>query len=230
MAENDSSIPGTDTDRMDLHEFRSSRKRKTDNLLKEDHRDLKRFFALDSAAYRDLTASGGLDEKTKELLGLVASTVLRCNDCIAYHCDRCVEVGWKKSELLDALNVALVVGGSITIPHIRTVWEVVEQLYAEKQETVEAPRRAAKLDHASHELKAGETEQKRSTAVLTAGLPGGKMPSAPKPANQPSRLPTHPSAATRTAVPTSTAQTANPNLAEQAPAAKAKVPKKSKVP
>src|SRR5688572_16282471 len=126
-------------DRMDLHEFRNSRRRKTDNLLKEDHRDLKRFFALDSAAYRDLTAQGGLDEKTKELLGLVASTVLRCNDCIAYHCDRCVEVGWRKAELLDALNVALVVGGSITIPHIRTVWEVVGQLYGERDEKAAAP-------------------------------------------------------------------------------------------
>ena len=157
-------------DRMDLHEFRTSRKRKTDNLLKEDHRDLKRFFALDSAAYRDLTASGGLDAKTKELLGLVASTVLRCNDCIAYHCDQCVAVGWTKAELLDALNVALVVGGSITIPHIRTVWEVVEQLYDEKAETARAPQRAAKLDHAAHEVKAGTQERKPSTAALTAGL------------------------------------------------------------
>ena len=158
-------------DRMDLHEFRNSRKRKTDNLLKEDHRDLKRFFALDSAAYRDQTASGGLDGKTKELLGLVASTVLRCNDCIAYHCDRCVAVGWKKSELLDALNVALVVGGSITIPHIRTVWEVVEQLYEERVEQVAAPKRAAALDHASHEVQEGPQERKPSTAVLTEGQP-----------------------------------------------------------
>ena len=115
---------------MDLHEFRASRRRKTDHLLQEDHRDLKRFFALDSAAYRD--TPGALDGKTKELLGLVASTVLRCNDCIAYHCDQCVQAGWTKAELLDALNVALVVGGSITIPHIRTVWEVVGQLYEEK--------------------------------------------------------------------------------------------------
>ncbi len=113
---------------VDLHDFRAQRQRKTDNLLKEDHRDLKRFFALDSAAYRD----GALDGKTKELLGLVASTVLRCNDCIAYHADQCVEVGWTRDELLDALNVALVVGGSITIPHIRTVWEVVDQLFEER--------------------------------------------------------------------------------------------------
>jgi AhpD family alkylhydroperoxidase len=163
-------------DRMDLHEFRASRQRKTDNLLKEDHRDLKRFFALDSAAYRDLTAQGGLDEKTKELLGLVASTVLRCNDCIAYHCDRCVAVGWTKAQLLDALNVALVVGGSITIPHIRTVWEVVEQLYDEKADKAAAPKRTAALDHASHELKASPQERNPSTAVLTAGLPPSAAP------------------------------------------------------
>ena len=139
---------------MDLHDFRASRQRKTDHLLKEDHRDLKRFFALDSAAYRDATATGGLDDKTKELLGLVASTVLRCNDCIAYHCDQCVEIGWKKSELLDALNVALIVGGSITIPHIRTVWEVVEQLYAE-QDGLAAPTSATSATLGSKDAAQG---------------------------------------------------------------------------
>jgi AhpD family alkylhydroperoxidase len=172
---------------MDLHEFRNSRRRKTDNLLKEDHRDLKRFFALDSAAYRDQTAAGGLDEKTKELLGLVASTVLRCNDCIAYHCDRCVEVGWTKPELLDALNVALVVGGSITIPHLRTVWEVVEQLYDEKAEKVKAPERAKALDHAAHEVKAGAQERKPSTAVLTAGLSAARAAPPPSATGKPRR-------------------------------------------
>ena len=99
----------------------------------------------------------------------MASTVLRCNDCIAYHCDRCVEVGWEKAQLLDALNVALVIGGSITIPHIRTVWEVVEQLYEEKAEKAAAPARTTKLNAASAELKAGQEERKPSTAVLTAG-------------------------------------------------------------
>ncbi len=57
--------------------------------------------------------------KTKELLGLVASAVLRCDDCITYHLVRCAEEGWKREEVIDALNVALVVGGSITIPHVR---------------------------------------------------------------------------------------------------------------
>jgi len=157
-------------DRMDLHEFRASRRRKTDNLLKEDHRDLKRFFALDSAAYRDLSPSGGLDEKTKELLGLVASTVLRCNDCIAYHCDQCVKVGWTKAELLDALNVSLVIGGSITIPHIRTVWEVVEQLYEEKDAEKRAKEGHPSLQAAAAEVKANVVERD-SDAIATLGLP-----------------------------------------------------------
>lgn len=159
-------------DRMDLHEFRSSRRRKTDNLLKEDHRDLKRFFALDAAAYRDGRDQGGLDEKTKELLGLVASTVLRCNDCIAYHCDQCVKVGWKKTELLDALNVALVVGGSITIPHIRTVWEVVEQLYEEKELQERAREGHPGLQRAVAEVRDGAAiEEHDSEAKIMLGLP-----------------------------------------------------------
>lgn len=160
-------------DRMDLNEFRASRRRKTDNLLKEDHRDLKRFFALDSACYRDATDTGGLDAKTKELLGLVASAVLRCNDCIAYHCDQCVQVGWRKSELLDALNVALVVGGSITIPHIRTVWEVVEQLYEEKEAETRGPDQAKALAGAAKEVR-GRVEEHRSEAHATLGLPEPK--------------------------------------------------------
>src|SRR5207245_10383443 len=57
--------------------------------------------------------------KTKELLGLVASAVLRCDDCITYHLVRCGEEGWKRDEVIDALNVALLVGGAITIPHVR---------------------------------------------------------------------------------------------------------------
>ena len=155
-------------DRMDLGEFRNSRRRKTDNLLKEDHRDLKRFFALDSACYRDATADGGLDAKTKELLGLVASAVLRCNDCIAYHCDQCVAVGWKKSELLDALNVALVVGGSITIPHIRTVWEVVEQLYDEQEAQANAKTAGKTLAKVSKETTKSFEGKKRAPKVPAA--------------------------------------------------------------
>src|SRR4051812_46568798 len=87
-----------------------------------DHLGIKRFYRLDSAAYED----GALDPKTKELLGLVASAVLRCNDCIDYHLDQCVEAGWRDGELYDALNVALVVGGSIVIPHLRHAVESID--------------------------------------------------------------------------------------------------------
>jgi AhpD family alkylhydroperoxidase len=92
-----------------------------------DHLGVKRFLNLDTAAYRD----GALDAKTKELLGLVASAVLRCNDCIDYHLIRCVEEGYSDEELVDALNVALVVGGSIVIPHLRHAVETIDLLRVE---------------------------------------------------------------------------------------------------
>jgi AhpD family alkylhydroperoxidase len=84
-------------------------------ILSAGNLGIKRFFALDSRAYE----KGALDVRTKELLGLVASAVLRCDDCITYHFIRCVQEGISDRELFEALNVALVVGGSITIPHIR---------------------------------------------------------------------------------------------------------------
>jgi len=97
-------------------------------ILEIDHLGIKRFFNLDSAAYRE----GPLEGKTKELLGLVASTVLRCNDCIDYHVQQCVEAGWKDEELYDALNVGLVVGGSIVIPHLRHAVETIDLIRAER--------------------------------------------------------------------------------------------------
>jgi len=99
-----------------LDEFEAYRARMNRRILEEkDHLGVKRFFALDSAAYR----AGALDGRTKELLGLVASLVLRCNDCVDYHLVQCVEAGWSEAELDDALNVGLVVGGSIVIPNLR---------------------------------------------------------------------------------------------------------------
>ena len=98
-----------------LDDFQKSRSELNDEILNCGHLGIKRFFALDHQAYEP----GPLDSKTKELLGLVASTVLRCDDCITYHLVRCGEVGWRRAEVIDALNVALVVGGSITIPHVR---------------------------------------------------------------------------------------------------------------
>ncbi|MDT0630612.1 carboxymuconolactone decarboxylase family protein [Rubrivirga sp. S365] len=106
-----------------LDRFDAYRARMNARILDEgSHLGIKRFFNLDSAAYRD----GALDGKTKELLGLVASAVLRCNDCIDYHLEQCAEAGWSEAEVEDALNVALVVGGSIVIPHLRHAVETMD--------------------------------------------------------------------------------------------------------
>ncbi len=107
-----------------LDEFRAHRAKMNEKILASNHLGTKRFFNLDTAAYHD----GALPGKTKELLGLVASTVLRCNDCIDYHLIQCVQAGYSDAELHDALNVALVVGGSIVIPHLRHAYETIELL------------------------------------------------------------------------------------------------------
>ena len=107
-----------------MDEFDRYRAEMNEKLLGSNHLGIKRFFALDTQAYED----GALDKRTKELLGLVASTVLRCDDCITYHVKQCIEVGVTRPEFLDAFNVALVVGGSITIPHLRRAIDRVDQL------------------------------------------------------------------------------------------------------
>ena len=110
--------PETRLDRFDAYRARMNAR-----ILEEgDHLGIKRFFNLDTAAYRD----GALDGRTKELLGLVASAVLRCNDCIDYHLEQCAAAGYTDAELEDALNVALVVGGSIVIPHLRHAVETID--------------------------------------------------------------------------------------------------------
>lgn len=86
----------------------------------------KRFFTIDTKAYEP----GALDVKTKELLGLTASMVLRCDDCIAYHIDQCVGAGVSDAELFEAFDIALVVGGSIVIPHLRRAVAFVDQCRA----------------------------------------------------------------------------------------------------
>jgi AhpD family alkylhydroperoxidase len=111
-----------------LDDFRAYRTKMNERIVQIDHLGIKRFFNLDTAAYRD----AALDARTKELLGLVASAVLRCNDCIDYHLIQCVEAGWKDEELHDALNVALIVGGSIVIPHLRHAVETIDLLRAER--------------------------------------------------------------------------------------------------
>jgi len=98
-----------------LAEFRAFRERMNAEILGENNLVVNRFFALDGRAYE----GGALDVKTKELLGLVASLVLRCDDCVTYHLVRCAEEGVARAELFETLSIGLVVGGSITIPHLR---------------------------------------------------------------------------------------------------------------
>jgi len=98
-----------------IDEFVAERRRLNEAVLAQDHLGIKRFFSLDEAAYRD----GALTAGVKELCGLTASAVLRCDDCISYHIIQCVKAGFSDAEIVDALNVALVVGGSIVAPHLR---------------------------------------------------------------------------------------------------------------
>lgn len=109
-----------------FQEFRERRNRENDRVLATDNLQIKRFFSLDSAAYRD----GALPGRTKELLGLVASMVLRCNDCIDYHLENCFNENFTRAELEDAMNIALIVGGSIVIPHLRHAYISLDQLEA----------------------------------------------------------------------------------------------------
>lgn len=98
-----------------LEEFRAFRERMNEEILAEGNLVINRFFNLDGRAYE----AGALDVKTKELLGLVASLVLRCDDCVTYHLTRCREESVSRAEVFESLSVGLVVGGSIVIPHLR---------------------------------------------------------------------------------------------------------------
>jgi AhpD family alkylhydroperoxidase len=107
-----------------LEAFRHFREKMNAAILDAGNLNINRFFALDTRTYE----RGALDVKTKELLGLVASMVLRCDDCITYHVVRCREEGVTDSEFYDAFAVALVVGGSIVIPHLRRAVARLEEL------------------------------------------------------------------------------------------------------
>ena len=98
-----------------------------ERILAADNLDIRRFFALDSRVYQE----GALPTRTKELLGLVASLVLRCDDCISYHVARCVEEGATDDELLETFSVGLVVGGSIVIPHLRRAVATLDEVRSE---------------------------------------------------------------------------------------------------
>lgn len=105
-------------------EFTAFRQRMNERILGEDNQVIRRFFALDTQTYKP----GALDIKTKEMLGLVASMVLRCDDCISYHVAQCHEAGVSREQLFETFSVALVVGGSIVIPHLRRAVDFLDRL------------------------------------------------------------------------------------------------------
>ncbi len=107
-----------------IDEFQRERERLNQLVLSKGNLEIKRFFSLDSQVYRQ----GAIPTKYKEILGLVASLVLRCDDCIMYHIIRCHEEGVSQEEFNEAMAIALVVGGSITIPHLRRAYDAWEEL------------------------------------------------------------------------------------------------------
>lgn len=111
-----------------VEEFNAYRSKMNDKILADNNKIVKRIFNLDTNAFAD----GALDKKTKELLGLVASSVLRCDDCIKYHLESSYKEGLTKEEVSEALGVATLVGGTIVIPHLRRAheyWEALEEHY-----------------------------------------------------------------------------------------------------
>ena len=106
----------------DPEEWRQYRAKMNERILSEDNLSLKRFMAVDNDVYK----AGALDARTKELMGLVASRVLRCDDCVRYHIERCIEEGVSAPQMTEAITVAMVVGGSITIPHVRRAFEAID--------------------------------------------------------------------------------------------------------
>lgn len=107
-----------------IEEFNAYREKMNEKILSQDNLVLKRLFNLDTNTYQD----GALSSKTKEMLGLVASMVLRCDDCIKYHLGKCFEAGVQTNELMEIFAVANIVGGTIVIPHTRRALEFWESL------------------------------------------------------------------------------------------------------
>jgi AhpD family alkylhydroperoxidase len=107
-----------------VNDFNDYRSKMNEKLLGDDNKIIKRIFNLDTNAYMP----GALDVKTKELLGLVASAVLRCDDCVKYHLETCHKEGLSKAEIMEALSIATLVGGTIVVPHLRRAYEFWEAL------------------------------------------------------------------------------------------------------
>jgi len=113
-----------------VKEFNDYRAKMNEKLLDDNNKIIKRIFNLDTNAY----AAGALDVKTKELLGLVASAVLRCDDCVKYHLETSHKEGVTKAEVMEALGIATLVGGTIVVPHLRRAYEFWEALEAQELE------------------------------------------------------------------------------------------------
>ena len=112
-----------------VKQFSEERQKLNEIILSKDDLNIKRFFGIDSAVYRD----GALDEKTKELLGLVASLVLRCDDCVSYHVIRAHELQTTEQEFNEVMSIGMVVGGSITIPHMRRAYRLWEEMSSQQE-------------------------------------------------------------------------------------------------
>jgi AhpD family alkylhydroperoxidase len=109
-----------------VKQFNDYRSKMNEKILAGDSLIIKRIFNLDTNAY----AEGALDVKSKELIGLTCSLVLRCDDCVKYHLGKCKEVGFTTAEVHEAMGVATLVGGTIVIPHLRRAYEFWEELNA----------------------------------------------------------------------------------------------------
>ena len=110
-----------------LREFRKFRERMNERIVAQKNRSINRFFTLDTQAYE----AGTVDSLSKEYAGLTASMVLRCDDCVSYHLIRCKELGATDDQLFEIFNVALIVGGSIVIPHLRRAVALLDELQGE---------------------------------------------------------------------------------------------------
>lgn len=109
-----------------VDDFNSYRSKMNEKMLEDNNKILKRIFNLDTNAFTE----GALSKKTKELLGLGNSLVLRCDDCVKYHLEECHKIGFTKAEVVEAMSISLLIGGTIVIPHLRRAyeyWEALEQ-------------------------------------------------------------------------------------------------------
>ena len=112
-----------------VEDFNAYRSKMNDKILSDNNKIIKRIFNLDTNAFQE----GALDVKTKELLGLIASTVLRCDDCIKYHLEACYKAGISKEQVVETLSIGTLIGGTIVIPHLRKAYEYWEALETQER-------------------------------------------------------------------------------------------------